>query len=112
MIGIQVLSASTPVGLVRAVALATTTLVRTVALVRTVDLRGAITLSATVIACSYKTAILTRGTVVPGQSKGIVPSTALGIFDFNDSGDSISRLRGEVLMTTSTDSSELKVWRI
>jgi hypothetical protein len=116
MIGVRVVAESTlltAVVLIRTLALeATIPLVSTVTLVRTVALRGAITLRTTVISCSCGTQILTRWTVVPGQSEGIIPSTALGIFNFNDSGNAIPRLRNEVLTTTSADSHELEVWRI
>jgi len=115
MIGVRVLTMPTlltAVVLVRTVALeATITLVHTVAFIWTVSLRSAITLRATIIAGSYKAAILTCRTVGPGQSEGIVPCTAPGIFNFDDSGNAISRLRNEVLTTTSADNRKLEVWR-
>ena len=113
MIRVQVLAASTllaAVSLVRSAAgEAPIARVHTVA---TVHLRAPITLRATIVACSYETAILTRRSIVPGQSKGIFTKTALSVFDPDDSGTAISRLESEVLMTTSADRRELEVWRI
>jgi len=109
VIRVQVLAAST--------LLASVTLVRTaaweatIAWVRTVALIRAVTLIAAVVACPL-TAILTRLTVVPGQSKRILTGTALRVFDPDYGGAAISRRESEILMATSAHRRELEVCRI